>query len=232
MPSISVCPKVFTASTPAGIPPQTLQAHFNRGFYQLGITPATLGRSVLITPNLCGPGLPEHHYSMTSRDAVVAAVQLIRSFGVEEIGLAAHPADYVAKLEMRDQFFDAIGIRSLASELGFKFYDLGIEGFEEREGIFVSSVLNRYETILNIMPPKTHHQSVVSLALKNIGMGCTDHRSNMHESLTDAVVRANIFIRQERNVIDIVHGGWGQEENGPHFGIGNLPGDLIKLYGR
>lgn len=184
------------------------------------------GQNVLIKPNFCGPGSVKHSYAMTNPELIIDLVEFTREQGANNITVADHAAGYVRDTSA---FYDALGIMGLAKKYGFKFVNLRCHPFQELNDLKLSTVINDHSIIINTTLPKTHHQSTLSLCLKNLGMGLIDGRQEAHNKgdISDIIVRANIEIRKGRTVIDILDGRKGQDGNGPHFGNPIEPGFML-----
>ncbi|OGC06288.1 hypothetical protein A2230_03405 [candidate division WOR-1 bacterium RIFOXYA2_FULL_36_21] len=231
--------KIFAAKSLQYPSREALHTTITRGLQGIGITSETMrGKKVLIKPNLAGPSSVPHQYSMTSRDLMIAMARFAQEGGASEVIIADHCAGYTNQLyHVPDYipFFSAdIGLESLAQQHNIAFYDLHRVNFEEREGLFFPALLNDPNLlIINMTLPKTHHQDFLSLCLKNLGMGLTDNRDNMHQNLSKSIIRANNIIRYGMKipVIDIVDGRFGQDGMGPHFGNPVDPTSPFILFG-
>ena len=217
---------VFALNAGTNIRGAALTEHLIRGISAVVDPGVFRGANVLIKPNLCGPGSPDHLYSMTDPEVISGLAVLSRQWQAQSITVADHCAGYV---EDPDRFFSVLGIPELARRKGFDFADLRKVPFTRTEGFLLSSVLDGKTVILNTTLPKTHHQAVLSLGTKSLAMGLLDNRDSLHydTDLSESVATASGIIGRGRTIINVLDGRRGQDELGPHFGREIDPGFML-----
>ncbi len=182
------------------------------------------GRSVMIKPNFCGPGSAPHLYSMTD----INLIRILSDFALDAGALRVFAADTCAGyVEDRAGLYRALGVDGL----NVPFYDLCSEGYRSYHGFYMSAMLEECDVIINTTLPKTHHQTGMTLPVKNLVMGLMKpaSRRELHENgdLARSIASINERLRSDKQVLDVLDARYAQEGLGPHFGDPVEPGFML-----
>jgi len=178
------------------------------------------GDRVLVKPNLVGP-LGWRTGAITNPEVTAALVEMAREAGAGEVLIAEGPT---IGLDV-PTVFEATGYRELAARLRVPLVDLNsAQGVVVKvpRGIALKSVrVSRpaleVDALINVPVMKTHNQTTVTLALKNMKgvLSPEGKRKDHFVGLDQAIADMNTVLKQSLVVVD---GVIGQERNGPVLG--------------
>jgi len=176
---------------------------------------------ILLKPNVLwgggvGKKMPKYGMVTTSR-IVEDLIQLLRERGCEDISIGEAT---LVNEELGSETFGGYkwtGIARVAKRYGVKLIDFNQEPFKrvEMDGTFIEISRRALDSdfLINLPVLKTHHQTRVSLGLKNL-KGCLAMRSKMEfhrRDLHHMIALLNTQIRPKLTIIDGIYA----MENGP-----------------
>jgi uncharacterized protein (DUF362 family) len=178
------------------------------------------GDRVMVKPNLVSP-LDWRSGAITNPWVTAAVVEAAREAAAAEVIIAEGTTIGLDASEV----FEATGYRELASQLGVELVDLNSAPkvlVEVPRGIALKSLhvtrlALEVDVVINVPVMKTHNQTTVTLALKNMKgvLPPEGKRKDHFVGLDQAIADMNTILRQTLIVVD---GIVGQERNGPVFG--------------
>ncbi len=170
---------------------------------------------VLLKPNILWGGgvarkMPKYGVVTTSR-IVEDLIQLLRERGCGDISIGE--ATLVNEELGSDTFsgYEWTGIARVAKKYGVKLIDFNREPFERVEvngiSIGISRIALNSDFLINLPVLKTHHQTRVSLGLKNL-KGCLEMRAKMEfhkRDLDHMIALLNTQVTPKLTIIDGIY---------------------------
>ncbi len=187
-----------------------LYAAFIGALDHIGERPVRRGDRVLIKPNLYEP-LDPCGGEITNPEVVAAVARYCLEAGADEVIIGEGPSYYQPRSALRE-CFTRTGISNVAERLGIRwvlFDDYSYRIFSGISGgtpdqFRVTEFAFACDKIINVPCLKTHYQTTVTLAMKNL-KGCLkrEDKPRFHDrDLSAAVVELNKIVRPALNVID------------------------------
>ncbi len=182
-----------------------------RALDDLGEKPVERGDSVLIKPNLYEPKAPDSG-DITNPGVVEAVARYCLDAGAGRVVIGEGPSYYQPESQLRPCFTQS-GISEVADRLGIEwvlfdeheyrtFKDISKAAPDEFR---VTEYAFSCDKLLNVPVMKTHYQTTVTLAMKNL-KGCLKRedkpRFHQQKDLSRAIVELNKIVRPALNIID------------------------------
>jgi uncharacterized protein (DUF362 family) len=172
--------------------------------------PIGRGDRVLIKPNLYEP-LDPYGGEITNPMVVEAVARYCLESGAREVIIGEGPSYYQSQSALRD-CFTRTGISGVAERLGIQWVLFDEHRYRTFKGVPDSTPeefrITEYafacDKIINVPCLKTHYQTTVTLAMKNL-KGCLkrEDKPRFHDcNLSRAIVELNKIVRPALNVID------------------------------
>ena len=177
----------------------------------LGEKPVQRGDRVLIKPNLYEPKAPDSG-DITNPKAVEAVARYCLDAGAGRVVIGEGPSYYQPESQLRP-CFTRTGISEVAERLGVEwvlfdehkyrtFRDISKAAPDEFR---VTEYAFSCDKLLNMPVLKTHYQTTVTIAMKNL-KGCLKRedkpRFHQQKDLSRAIVELNKIVRPALNIVD------------------------------
>jgi len=177
----------------------------------IGEMPVARGDRVLIKPNLYEPSAPDSG-EITNPRLVEAVARYCLEAGASRVIIGEGPSYYQSQSNLRPCFTQT-GISEVADRLGIEWVLFDEHEFRTFRGISkatpdefrVTEYAFACDKLINVPVMKTHHQTTVTLAMKNL-KGCLKRedkpRFHQQKDLSQAIVELNKIVRPTLNIID------------------------------
>jgi len=183
---------------------------FLRALDDLGEKPVARGDRVLIKPNLYEPKAPDSG-DITNPRLVEAAARYCLDAGASRVIIGEGPSYYQSEANLRPCFTQT-GISEVAERLDIEWVLFDEHQYRTFQNISkatpdefrVTEYAFSCDKIINVPVLKTHYQTTVTLAMKNL-KGCLKREDKPrfhHKDLDRAIVELNRIVRPAINVID------------------------------
>ena len=182
-----------------------------RALDDLGEKPVARGDCVLIKPNLYEPRPPDSG-DITNPRLVEAVARYCLDAGAGRVIIGEGPSYYQSESNLRPCFTQT-GISEVADRLGIEWVLFDEHKYRTFKGISkatpdefrVTEYVFSCDKLINVPVLKTHHQTTVTLAMKNL-KGCLKRedkpRFHQQKDLNQAIVELNRIVRPAMNIID------------------------------
>ena len=177
----------------------------------IGEKPVGRGDRVLIKPNLLEPQAPDSG-EITNPRLVEAVARYCLEAGAGRVIIGEGPSYYQSESRLRPCFTQT-GISEVADRLGIEWALFDEHKFRTFKnfsaatpGEFrVTELVFECDKLINLPVMKTHYQTTVTLAVKNL-KGCLKRedkpRFHQQQDLSRAIVELNKIVRPTLNIID------------------------------
>jgi uncharacterized protein (DUF362 family) len=182
-----------------------------RALGDIGEKPVERGDRVLIKPNLYEPQSPDGG-EITNPRLVEAVARYCLEAGAGRVVIGEGPSYYQSESRLRPCFTQT-GISEVANRLGIEWalFDehkfRTFRNFSEAtpDEFRVTELAFECDKLINVPVMKTHYQTTVTLAVKNL-KGCLKRedkpRFHQQKDLSRAIVELNKIVRPAINIID------------------------------
>ena len=182
-----------------------------RALDDLGEKPVGRGDCVLIKPNLYEPKAPDSG-DITNPRLVEAVAHYCLDAGAGRVIIGEGPSYYQSESNLRPCFTQT-GISEVADRLGIEWVLFDEHRYRTFRNISkatpdefrVTEYAFSCDKLINVPVLKTHHQTTVTLAMKNL-KGCLKRedkpRFHQQRDLNQAIVELNRIVRPTLNIID------------------------------
>ena len=182
-----------------------------RALDDLGEKPVARGDCVLIKPNLYEPRPPDSG-DITNPRLVEAVARYCLDAGAGRVIIGEGPSYYQSESNLRPCFTQT-GTSEVADRLGIEWVLFDEHKYRTFKGISkatpdefrVTEYAFSCDKLINVPVLKTHHQTTVTLAMKNL-KGCLKRedkpRFHQQKDLNQAIVELNRIVRPAMNIID------------------------------
>lgn len=195
----------------------------------LGEKPVERGDRVLIKPNLYEPNAPDSG-DITNPLVVEAVARYCLDAGASRVIIGEGPSYYQSESRLRPCFTQT-GISDVADRLGIEWVLFDEHKYRTFKGVSkatpdefrVTEFAFACDKLINVPVLKTHYQTTVTLAMKNL-KGCLkrEDKPRFHsKNLDGAIVELNKIVRPSLNIIDATAknlGGVGSSYRGQPIG--------------
>jgi uncharacterized protein (DUF362 family) len=196
----------------------------------VGEKPVARGDCVLIKPNLYEPSAPDSG-EITSPRVVEAVARYCLDAGAGRVIIGEGPNYYQPESHFKKCFTEP-GISEIADRLGIEWAIFDEHKFRTFRGISeatpdefrVTEFAFTCDKLINVPVLKTHYQTTVTLAMKNL-KGCLkrEDKPRFHsKDLDGAIVDLNKIVRPSLNIVDATAknlGGIGASYQGQPIGV-------------
>ncbi len=184
---------------------------FVQGLENIGEKPAARGDCVLIKPNLYEPAAPDSG-EITNPRLVEALARYCLDSGARRVIIGEGPSYYQSESNLRSCFTQT-GVSEVAERLGIEWVLFDEHEYRTLKGVSkatpdefrVTEFAFSCDKLINVPVMKTHHQTTVTLAMKNL-KGCLKRedkpRFHQQKDLNQAIVELNKIVRPTVNIID------------------------------
>ncbi|NQT05899.1 MAG: DUF362 domain-containing protein [Dehalococcoidia bacterium] len=182
-----------------------------RALDDLGEKPVARGDCVLIKPNLYEPKPPDSG-DITNPRLVEAIARYCLDAGAGRVIIGEGPSYYQSESNLRPCFTQT-GTSEVADRLGIEWALFDEHEFRTFRNFSkatpdefrVTEYVFSCDKLINVPVLKTHHQTTVTLAMKNL-KGCLKRedkpRFHQQKDLNQAIVELNRIVRPAMNIID------------------------------
>ncbi len=196
----------------------------------VGEKPVARGDCVLIKPNLYEPNAPDSG-EITNPRVVEAVARYCLDAGAGRVIIGEGPSYYQSESRLRPCFTQT-GISEVADRLGIEWVLFDEHKYRTFRGVSkatpdefrVTEFAFSCDRLLNVPVLKTHYQTTVTLAMKNL-KGCLkrEDKPRFHsKDLDGAIVELNKIVRPTINIIDATArtiGSIGSSYRGQPIGV-------------
>ncbi len=177
----------------------------------IGEKPVARGDRVLIKPNLYEPSAPDSG-EITNPRMVEAVAKYCLDAGAGRVIIGEGPSYYQSESRLRPCFTQT-GISEVADRLGIEWALFDEHEFRTFRNFSkatpdefrVTELAFTCDKLINVPVMKTHYQTTVTLAVKNL-KGCLKRedkpRFHQQKDLSHAIVELNRIVRPALNIID------------------------------
>ena len=206
------------------------QDALRRALEDLDAKPVAKGDCVLIKPNLYEPKAADSG-DITNPRLVEAVCRYCLDAGAGRVIIGEGPSYYQSESNLRPCFTQT-GISEAADRLGIEWVLFDEHKYRTFRNISkatpdefrVTEYAFSCDKLINVPVLKTHHQTTVTLAMKNL-KGCLKRedkpRFHQQRDLNKAIVELNKIVRPAINIIDAtarIIGSVGSSTHTPHIG--------------
>lgn len=186
-------------------------AALQQALSDIGEKPVARGDRVLIKPNLYEPHAPDSG-EVTNPRLVEAVARYCLEAGAGRVTIGEGPSYYQSQSNYKKCFIEA-GISEVADRLGIEWVLFDEHEFRTFRNFSratpdefrVTEFAFTCDKLINVPVMKTHYQTTVTLAMKNL-KGCLKRedkpRFHQQKDLSRAIVELNKIVRPALNIID------------------------------